>query len=273
MILKRLSSPAKIVVNQCFNIKKGEHVVIVTDEPCRVVGEALWNALPDKQNSYLVEIAPTGGHGKEPPALVAEILKKSDVFIIPTSYSLTHTQARINATRSGARGATMPGITPEVMIRTLNADYNRIAKLTRKFESLLNETKEVLIKTNKKELYLNINNRQGHPDTGIIKQPKKFSNLPAGEAYCAPIESRSEGKIVIDGSFAPIGLLRKPVILTIKSGKIVRIEGNKNLERVFDPAQRLDGQRLEIGERRHETGRFGAEEIGHERRSGPHVGR
>ncbi len=230
-----LRPSAKIVVKQCLNVKKGENVLIITDKPCREIGQALWEQLPDKTKSIFIEIEPTGGHGKEPPDLVAEILKKCDVFVIPTSYSLTHTRARIEATKFGVRGATMPGITPDVMVRTLNANYHKIARLTKRMEDLLTHTEFVKIRTgNNFELHLDISKRKGHPDTGIIRKPGSFSNLPAGEAFCAPIENKSEGRVIIDGSFAPLGLLKKPVTLTIKSGKIIKLEGNKKLDKVFD---------------------------------------
>jgi len=234
MVLKK---SARIVIRDCLGIKKGERVIIITDRFCREIGIALWEELPDRSASFLIEIAPTGGHGREPPLLIAEVLKKCDAFIIPTSYSLTHTQARIQATNAGIRGATMPGITADVMARTLNADYRRIARLTQKIERLLSQAKSVIIRTfNNAELYLDISQRDGHPDTGIIKTPGSFSNLPAGEAYCAPLEDKSEGKVVIDGSFAPVGLLKRPVSLEIESGKIKKIVGNKTLEKIFDQA-------------------------------------
>lgn len=237
MDAKTLRTSARIVTRQCLGIKKSESVVIVTDKPCRQIGKILWEELPDKTKSLLVEIAPTGGHGKEPPALVAELIKKCDAFIIPTSFSLTHTRARIDATKLKIRGATMPGITADVMVRTLNADYHKIARLTKRMENLLTWTNEVIIKTdNDAELYLNISSRKGHPDTGIIRTPGSFSNLPAGEAYCAPLENRSEGKVVINGSFAPLGILRKPVVLVLKSGRIVKISGSKKLEKIFERA-------------------------------------
>ncbi|MGQ9664646.1 MAG: aminopeptidase [bacterium] len=237
MNAKALRTSARIVIRQCLGIKKSESVVIVTDKPCRQIGKILWEELPDKTKSLLVEIAPTGGHGKEPPALVAELIKKCDAFIIPTSFSLTHTRARIEATKLKIRGATMPGITADVMVRTLNADYQKIARLTKRMENLLTRTKEVIIKTdNDAELYLDISSRKGHPDTGIIRTPGSFSNLPAGEAYCAPLENRSEGKVVIDGSFAPLGILKKPVVLVLKSGRIVKISGSKKLEKIFERA-------------------------------------
>ncbi len=248
MYPKNLRKSAKIVFHQCLGIKKGEKVLIITDKPCREIGQVLWDELPDQSRSLLVEIPPTGGHGREPSPEVAELLKNFDAFVIPTSFSLTHTRARIEATKHGIRGATMPGITREVMIRTLNADYDRIARITRKAVSLLTRTNDVLIKTGKKfELYLDIKNRPGHPDTGIIRKPGSFSNLPAGEAYCAPVENKSEGRVIIDGSFAPIGLLRNPVILTIKSGRIAKIEGNRELEKIFERAGEKGKVLCELG--------------------------
>jgi leucyl aminopeptidase (aminopeptidase T) len=133
------------------------------------------------------------------------------------------------------------------MIRTLNADYQKIARLTRRIEELLNETKKVMIKTGNHELHLDISIRKGHPDTGIIRTPGSFSNLPAGEAYCAPIEDKSEGRVIIDGSFAPVGLLKKPVILTIESGKITKLEGNNELEQLFDQAGEKGRVLCELG--------------------------
>ncbi|MGB9720254.1 MAG: aminopeptidase [bacterium] len=248
MRTEKLKDSARIAIKQCLGVRKGEKVVIIIDKPCRLIGQVLWEELPDKRNSLLVEIEPTGGHGKEPPPLIAEILKKCNAFLIPTSYSLSHTQARIQATKMGIRGATMPGISPEVMVRTLNANYQKIARLTRKMEQLLTQAKIATIKTGPNaELHLDISTRKGHPDTGIVRTPGSFSNLPAGEAYCAPIENRSEGKIIIDGSFAPVGLLKKPVTLTIKSGKIAKIEGNSNLEKVFEKAGEKGRVLCELG--------------------------
>ncbi len=248
MFQKSLKKSARIVLNQCLGIKKGEKVLIVTDMPCREIGVVLWDELPDKSHSLLVEIPPTGCHGREPLPEVAELLKKFDAFVIPTSFSLTHTKARIDATKLRIRGATMPGITKEVMIRTLNADYRKIAQMTAKAVGLLTRTNAVVIRTgNKLELFLDISARPGHPDTGIIRKPGSFSNLPAGEAYCAPLETKSEGKVVIDGSFAPVGMLKKQVTLTIKSGKIVKLEGNRELEKIFDRAGEKGRVLCELG--------------------------
>ena len=231
----KLKKAANIVVRDCLGVKKGEKVVIVTDKFCRIVGYALWNTLRYITDPIVIEIVPRKIHGEEPPQLVAEFLRKCDVFIMPTSYSLTHTRARIEANRNGARGATMPGITTDVMIRALNADYRKITRMTSKLARLLTNAKRAFIKTDKgTELELVLAKRRGHIDNGIVKNPGEFSNLPAGEAYIAPIENKSNGIVVVDGSFAPIGFLKEDVTLEIKNGQILKVKGNKALNKIFE---------------------------------------
>jgi leucyl aminopeptidase (aminopeptidase T) len=245
---RELRQAAATVINECLAVKKNERAVIVTDLPCRAVGLALWQTLNDFTEAIMVEMNPREIHGMEPPGLVAELLKNCDVFVIPTSRSLTHTKARINACRSGARGATMPGITPEIMIRTLNADYRRIARLTGKVTRRLTAARKVRIKTALgSDLQLEIGGRKADPDTGIVTRPGSFSNLPAGESYIAPIENRSRGRLVVDGSFAPIGHLHRPVILEIQEGKIVRLEGNPTLAALFRKYGRPERTLGELG--------------------------
>lgn len=244
----KLKKAANIVIKDCLGVKKHEKVVIVTDKFCRTVGYSLWNALRKITDPIIIEITPRNIHGDEPPQLVAEILKQSDVFIIPTSRSLTHTSARINANRLGARGATMPGITVELMKRSLNANYAKIAPQTIKLANLLTKAKKAFIKTQTgTALELTISTRKGHIDTGVIKKPGNFSNLPAGEAYIAPVENKSNGNIVVDGSFAPIGFLKNKVTLEIKNGQIVSLKGNQKLNAVFKKYGKKERTLCEFG--------------------------
>ena len=248
VLTTKLIKAANITINDCLGVKKGERVVVVTDEPCRTVGYVLWDRLRQTTDPILIEIAPRQIHGQEPPKMVADILKTSDVFIIPTSRSLTHTHARIEACRRGARGTTMPGITLQMFERTMNVDYKQIARLTTKIATLLSKVKQAIITTQhgtRLEIYLT--GRKGHIDTGSIKKPGQFSNLPAGEAYIAPLEGRSNGSVVIDGSFAPIGFLKEKVFLEIKGGKIAKVRGNRKLKSIFDKYGRKERTLCEFG--------------------------
>lgn len=229
-----LIKAARIVTHECLNIRRHERVVIIIDETCREIGYALVHTAREITDPVIMEIIPRSIHGEEPPHLVAEILEKCDVFIMPTSKSLSHTQARINANKKGARGATMPGITEQIMMRSLNTDYRKIALLTKKIARLLSGAHHARIETSAgTSLDLILADRPGHIDTGIVKTKGGFSNLPAGEAYIAPIESKSNGSIMVDGSFAPIGALKSRVTVHVEKGQIKQLSGSKKLSAIF----------------------------------------
>lgn len=243
----KLKRAAQTVVKNLLSIKKKEKTVIITDRVCREVADVLMNAAQEITDPILVEIVPRHMHGEEPPPLVADILKQCDVFIIPTSRSLSHTQARINACKRGARGATMPGITATMMKRTLNADYRRIKKLTLRLARLLSGARNAVIQTESGTLKLDLTGRKGYADTGIIKQPGDFSNLPAGEAYIAPLELKSAGTITIDGSFASVGLLKQSITIQVDKGCILNLRGNRRLSTLFAQYSRKERTLCELG--------------------------
>jgi leucyl aminopeptidase (aminopeptidase T) len=166
---------------------------------------------------------------------------------MPTSQSLTHTQARIKACKRGARGATMPGITATMMERTLNVDYRKVKRLTVKTAQLLSKATSAVIQTDAATLQLDLTGRKGFADTGIITRPGDFSNLPAGEAYVAPVEARSHGSIVIDGSFASVGLLKKKIRIVVDKGGIVNLLGNQQLNALFKKSGRKERILCEFG--------------------------
>jgi len=230
-----LLKAANIVIDRCLAVKAGEKVVVVTDEPCRVVGVSIWTALQRKNDALLIEMMPRKIHGEEPPKIVAEALSNCDVFIVPASRSLTHTQARIIANRRGARGATMPGITVEMMLRALNADYLRIERLTKKVGKMLNTAERACVESDAgTRLELDLRNRVCFLDTGIVKRKGGFSNLPAGEAYIAPVENKSSGVVVVDGSFAPIGAVDEPMTVEVKKGGITGLKGSRRMSAIFN---------------------------------------
>lgn len=239
---RRLYRAAETAIVKCLRVRRNERFAIVTDAPCRKIAMALYEVAQSLTDPILVEMPVREIHGMEPPQLVAQLLRECDVFIIPTSRSLSHTRARIQACQAGARGATMPGITPSVMIRALNADYARVARLTNRVADLLTRARTARVTSaNGTDLTLDLTARPAFSDTGFVHQRGDFSNLPAGEAYAAPLETRSNGIVVIDGSFAPFGLVPAPIRLEVKNGRIASIRNGGKIKAIFDqhgPAER-----------------------------------
>ncbi|WP_333594047.1 aminopeptidase [Anaerospora hongkongensis] len=224
-----LGKSADIAIRQCMAVKPGETVLVVTDLPTRSVGQALWEkAVEAGAEALYMEMVPRKNDGAEPPAAIAAAMLQADVVLGATSRSFSHTQARKAASKKGVRMATLPGITEDIMQRTLNADYERIATVSTLFAGLLSKGSHVHISTPAgTDLTLSIAGRDGHPDTGINHEAGDFSNLPAGEAYVAPVEGTTEGVFVIDGAMAGIGVLETPIKLTVEKGYVSKIEGGQ----------------------------------------------
>ena len=227
-----MKEAARIVVQDCLGVKKSEEVLIIVDGKTRRIGDALFDAARSLgAEVVLVEMIEREVHGSEPPRPVAEAMKSADVIIAPTSKSLTHTKARQEATKSGARIASMPTITEEMMARTLSADYLTIKERSLKFRDLLSQGNEVRVTTPAgTDLTFSIAGREAMADTGILVEKGAFGNLPAGEACLAPVEGKTSGVAVIDGSMAGVGVIKTPIRVAIKDGYVTEITGGAEAE-------------------------------------------
>ena len=230
-----LYSAAMIAVRDCMGTVAGEKVLVVTDEPLRPIGYALFAASRDLDTeTMLVEIRPRASNGAEPPAPVAEMMKAVDVVLCPTSKSLTHTDARRAASAAGARVGTLPGVTEAIMVRCMNADYHRIAERTFSLCALLERSSVVRVKApSGTDVTMPIAGRQAHASSGLFRQKGQWGNLPTGEAYLAPLEGRSQGVVVVDGSMAGVGLTKTPIRITVKDGYAEAIEGGAEADRLI----------------------------------------
>src|SRR5262245_40710408 len=113
------------IINRCLAVKPGEDVVVVADPGTRAIGEALRVAARTAgADAGLAIMDEREVDGTEPPPPVAGALAACDVFIAPTTRSISHTVARKRATEAGARGATMPGVTEDMLARMMAGDFD-----------------------------------------------------------------------------------------------------------------------------------------------------
>ena len=134
--MENLVKIAEDVLTSCLAVKTGEEVLIITDDSRKEIGEAIYEAAGNLGcEKLLMAMKEREVSGQEPPKAIAAAMKAADVVIVPTAQSLTHTNARIEAAKAGARVATMPGITKEMFSRgAMTADYNEVEKLTAKVQ-------------------------------------------------------------------------------------------------------------------------------------------
>ncbi|MBN2423390.1 MAG: aminopeptidase [Calditrichaceae bacterium] len=230
-----LKQAAHTALTICMGLKSGESLLVITDDNKKIIGEALYMAGREITSDVLLVVMPPAEiNGQEPRQSVAELMKSYNAVICPTTKSITHTDARRNACAAGARVATMPGITKDIMSRTLYADYNEIAKRTFRLTEILDKGKLAKIVTEAgTDLELPINDIKAISSTGLILNPGQGGNLPSGESFMMPEEGKSQGKLVIDASVASIGKIKgRPVEVEIKDGYAVEFKGGPQAKRL-----------------------------------------
>jgi aminopeptidase len=229
-----LLSASTIAIRDCMGATPNERVLVITDEPLRTIGYALRQAAQNLGHEVvLVEILPRRSNGEEPPPEIAALMTAMDVVLCPTSKSLTHTDARRAASAAGVRVATLPGVTEDIMIRCMNADYTRIAARTATLCTLMERTKTVRVQTAAgTDITMPIEGRRAFASSGLFRNRGESGNLPTGEAYLAPLEGRSNGVVVVDGSMAGIGLLSTPLRIVVRDGYAEDITGGPEAQRL-----------------------------------------
>ncbi|CCO07935.1 aminopeptidase [Desulforamulus hydrothermalis] len=251
--MSSLEYGARVALEVCLGVKKGEQVLVVADRDTRTVGRALWEqAVSLEAEAVWLEMLPRSVNGQEPPAAVAAAMKQADIVVAATSKSISHTRTRRKANQSGARVPSLPGITGEILARTMTADYQKISELSSRVAELLSKSNQARIITPAgTDLTMSLRGRAAHADTGLLQGKGMFGNLPAGEAYIAPLEGTANGTLVIDGAMAGVGMLKGEIIrITVQNGYAVGIQGGqgaKILEDLLKPLGKEAGNIAELG--------------------------
>jgi leucyl aminopeptidase (aminopeptidase T) len=218
----------RMVFEKSFDITNDENVLIVCD-PGKREEASIFFELAKQYTSNLSYIIFEGmtENAQEPPEDILEAMKTSDIAILATSYSLSHTQARKAASAAGTRIASLPGITLEMMKRILVNDPGTMRRDSERIAALLTTGDQVtLTSAQGSNLSFSIRGRDGIPDTGILSHPGEFGNLPAGEAFIAPVEGTANGLLIVDGAIADVEL-DALVKITIEDGIAKWISGGK----------------------------------------------
>ena len=219
-----LGPAVRTVVRRCLAVKEGEDVVVVVDPATRAIGDALRDeSAAAGADAMLIVMDERANDGTEPPPAVAAALAESDVFIAPTSRSLSHTGARKRATDRGARGATMPGVTEDMLARVMAVDFDTMAARSKAVAAVLDAgTRAHVTCARGTDLELALDGRAGISDDGELGARGAFGNLPCGEGFIAP--AFGEGTVV-PASLAPVGIGEERATLTVAEGRIVAADG------------------------------------------------
>jgi leucyl aminopeptidase (aminopeptidase T) len=218
-----LDRAVQTIIRQCLAVKPGEDVLVVADAGTRSIGETLRDgAAAAGADAVLAVMDERATDGTDPARPVGAAMSACDVFIAPTTRSLSHTPARKAATEAGVRGATLPGVTVDMLGRVMAVDFDTMGRRSRAVAALLDDADSARVTCPRgTDLELDLTGRKGTADDGNLTSPGAFGNLPAGEGFIAPLSG--EGTVVAS-SLSPLGLSPEPALLTVERGRIVTAE-------------------------------------------------
>ena len=245
---------AGILVDTCGAVRIGEKVVIASDRKKIKIANIIADACIERGiEPVILNMVPRTNHGEEPPIIYKEALKIADVVFAVTSFSLFHTNARVEACKNGVRWVNLPEFSMEMLRKGgLFVDFHRLKEKARQIGEILSTGSIVQVKTERgTDIRFSIIGREAIVETGISDKPGMVNSPPDIECCIAPLEGTSEGKVFIDGSIILPGLgpLKKEVILTVEKGFIVKIEGSEEANLFRDILQKTEEKEVyNIGE-------------------------
>lgn len=245
-----LATAATTAVQQCMALDAAESCVIVTDDERQPIGEALYEAARAvTDDATILRYPPGDQHGEEPPEPVAAAMAAADVFLAPTTKSVSHTRARGEACEAGARGATLPGITEDVFVTGLDADYDAIAQHCRDVLEQVEDADEIRVTAPAgTDITFEPSGREWNTDTGIVHEAGGFSNLPAGEVFVSP--TTADGTYVVDGTMRPHGFLDEGETLRfeVEDGYVTEISDDEIRSQVEAAAEEVGRDAYNLAE-------------------------
>ncbi|MEE8574684.1 MAG: aminopeptidase [Thermodesulfobacteriota bacterium] len=159
-----------------------------------------------------------------------------DCIIALSSNSTSHTNFRKWLTGiAGTRYASMPLFETDMIVGVMTADWEAVAERTLRLKEMMSGGDSVHITArNGTDIRFSIKGQEVSADTGILTEKGSFSNLPAGEAFLAPVEGTAKGKLVLN--WAPTRELSSPITLQVSKGMVTEIIGNEDHVAVLERA-------------------------------------
>ena len=210
-------------------------MLVITDTATSLsIAQSLAAAVEEKGASAGVVVVPPQRTGNEPIRPVRAAMAASDVIIAAASASLYHTDAARDAVAGGARLLSMTEISEEVMTSgAITADFEAQGPVLEAVRALLTSARAVEVSApGGTQLQMSLEGREAMKITALARNPGTRSATPDLEAFIAPVEGTAEGVLVVDGSASNVGLVREPIRMEVRRGRVTSISGGEQADQI-----------------------------------------
>jgi len=238
-----LQPGARNAIRDCLRLKPEERITIITDEETREIAAALQLEVEEVGAEHAVFVLEE--HTERPlrdmPAVILEDLPRSHVSIFCAQTQRGELRSRMQMSaivnRQRIRHGHMVNITRQIMIEGMRADFLAIDALSQRLVSRARMAERIRCTTPAGTDYEAefSPNLKWLKTSGIITADK-WGNLPGGEIFTSPADSR--GTFVVDGVVGDY-LCQKygdiqdtPLLIEVESNRIrdLRCENEELLE-------------------------------------------
>jgi leucyl aminopeptidase (aminopeptidase T) len=212
------------ILSQRYNLKPDQSVLVIYDDKKESIAKGFIDI--SRQIGARVKGIKLGKHRFE--GKIDEIMRSIkrgsfDLFINVFEAKVEETHYRLALTRAeSASGGAIghgPGITRSMV--KVAVDYNDMIDKARKLRRILKKAVHVHVWSRLgTDLTIHIKGRKFLDD---IMRTSRVSNIPCGEIWCAPIETKGEGVMISDGSIGSLGLLPQPLLLKVEAGRLSEV--------------------------------------------------
>lgn len=233
----KIEEGARIIVEDWLQTKAGDYIIYVTDETKKREAVVFQQTVEKvKARCRIIELdSKEVQSGKCFEQLKWE-MAQADAIVGATNYSFITTDAVYYALSKGVQFLSMPMSTNdgssllEQEFLKMDPDMSTLIGMPMFWQ--LRKANHIHVTTALgTDLHFDITDRFPGIFHGSMWEPGKCSSS-SFEIYIPPIEYKTNGKLILDGSMGYIGLVEKPVEIIIENGYIKHIE------------ETLDGLRL-----------------------------
>ncbi|MFC2029317.1 aminopeptidase [Chloroflexota bacterium] len=231
MAVHRWGEFGEVAVRMMGQVKAGENLLIVADTwtDMDIAEASLIAGINAKANAQLMVIPRRSlTDVRELGPVLAGALQGADLVVALCDQSIAHKPAMRAAREKGTRIAScMPrGIEDFVIEGILDAHYELQIEVCEKICTLWEKTEVCQVTSSVgTDLSFQMQGRPALVGDGMATEPGEADWFPGVDASMAPVEKSINGKLVIDGSLKPGGLVKTPITCQVEQGVITAIEG------------------------------------------------
>jgi len=238
-----ISRTVRLIVDTCLNIKAGSKILIIgfTEEEINLASALAADAHAAGAEVGIVLVEPPV-RKVEPPAFLAEAMKKVDTIVTLGRVDFGHTAARKEATAQGVSYAYIPDLMNQELIDLdiQPQDLLEVKDRTVQIAEAVTDAKTARITASGgTDLEMDILDRPGLALHPIFRSPGHFAIVPFYcEVACAPVEGTASGTVVADGTIVGLpgldGVLNEPIRMEVEKGRVVNISGGREAQFLSD---------------------------------------